>query len=262
MTAQSALARLASTFKVKLNEISYFFAPTLNKQMTDTSQEVEHPTGLDSIHTETEQKPQSVCPSDAGSFWHMPPSPEEGQERPFECHVHWTPPSESLITWYDQKYLIFLLFYCESEINHEHVGLPWLCWLLCEQILLCIWPQWASLIWQISSVCGLSLWPICQQLRLCVFLQFNILISPCVSGCWQLLQSVTFKKSLNSAPQDKYFCCSNCFLSQSIHSIATVRETPSTDITQEAKAVFQLDIFCACIYSLILNAFQGTINKN
>lgn len=37
-----------------------FFSPTLNKQMTETSQEVEQPTGLDSIHTETEQKPQSV----------------------------------------------------------------------------------------------------------------------------------------------------------------------------------------------------------
>lgn len=60
MTAQSALARLASTFKVKMNELNYFFAPTLNKQMSETSQEVEQPTGLDSIHTETEQKPQNV----------------------------------------------------------------------------------------------------------------------------------------------------------------------------------------------------------
>lgn len=61
----------------------FFFAPAPNKQMRETSQEVEQPTVFDSIHTEVEQKPQSVCPNEPGSFWEMPPSPEEDQERPF-----------------------------------------------------------------------------------------------------------------------------------------------------------------------------------
>lgn len=85
----------------------------------------------------------------------MPPSPEEGRKRPFECHVHWTPLLH-LLSWYDKKYVNFYCFVVSLRSILSIQGFS-IGHLVCEQILLWIWPQWASLTWYISSVCGLSL---------------------------------------------------------------------------------------------------------
>lgn len=121
-----------------------------------------------------------------------------------------------------------------------------------------------SLTYLIHFIClwVVSMWYICQQLRLCVFLQFDILIPPCLSGCWQLLQPVTFKKAHSRSPEDRYLSCSNSFLSHSVHYMVQSEKLHPTDNTQEAKAAFQLGIFCACTYSLILCAFQVIVSKN
>lgn len=66
MTAESLFARMASTLVKEIERIIVclgFFIPILNKQMTETSQDAEGPTGLDFIHIETEQKPQKILSS-------------------------------------------------------------------------------------------------------------------------------------------------------------------------------------------------------
>lgn len=150
---------------------------------------------------------KGVCPSEAGSFWDMPPSPEKGQERlceQGECQVHWTPPPRICyhLTWPKQSEV--LLFCSESEINHE--GVSWHCHLVCKANLLteltttvlemgCVdgsKHKWVtmSLSYLTHFIClrvVSMMWHVCQQLRLCVFLQFTVLISGCLSGCWQLL---------------------------------------------------------------------------
>lgn len=206
------------------------------------------------------QKTQSVCPREAGSFWDMPPSPEEGQKRPSAMFI-----GHPFCTFYHviwQKICEFLLFCCESEINPEHSGFfHWSSGVWADLVMDL---TTMSLTYLIHFIClwVVSMWYICQQLRLCVFLQFDIVIPPCFSGCWQLLQPVTFKKAHSRSPEDRYLSCSNSFLSHSIHYMVQSEKLHPTDNTQEAKAAFQLGIFCACTYSLILCAFQVIVSKN
>lgn len=246
MTAQSALARLASTFKAKLNElVEVFFSYIKWTNDRDILRGWTNPLVL--IPFTEDQTEATKCLSQWGSsFCHLVLK----KVRKGHLSVMFIRyPLVHFLSFDMTKNVWFLLFCGESE-SIMSIQCFSFCHLMCEQILLWIWPPWVSLIWHISFVCGLSL---CDTF---------VLFSPCLSGCWELLQSVTFKKSHNRAPQEKCFCCSNHFLSHSIHYIGAVRETPSHRQCTRSKSSISAWYFCVCAYSLILSVFQGTINKN
>lgn len=258
MTAQSALARLASMFKIKLNDLGFFFFYT--KWINDRDISRGWTTHWSWFHSQkTEQKPRSVCPSEAGSFCHLVLKKVRKGHMSVMFIRH---PLLHFLLLDMMKTVWFLLFCCESEINYEHSGFFLLSSGVRPNLVMDLTTMRLTYLTHFICLWVVSMWYICQQLRLCVFLQFNIFFSPCLSGCWELLQSVTFKKSHNRAPQDKYFCCSNHFLSHSIHYIGTVRETPSHGQHTRSKSSISSWYFSARTYSLILCVFQGTINKN
>lgn len=202
LTAESVFARLASTLVNEIEWIRDFFVPILNKQMTETSQEAKNPCVLISF------KPQRSLSQwgrqllgHAAFPWKGPGKAVWARRVPGPLDT--TPPCICYhLTWPKQSEV--LLFCSESEINHE--GLSWHCHLVCKANLLteltttvlemgCVdgsKHKWVtmSLSYLTHFIClqvVSMMWHVCQQLRLCVFLQFTVLISGCLSGCWQLL---------------------------------------------------------------------------